>query len=60
MEEENLRLGAIDLGAGGFREVVEQRFETGGFLNRGVSIEHGVINKLLMRGGRGVVDRDAF
>ena len=60
MEEEDLRFGAVNMGARDRRKVAEQRFQMVGFLDRRVAVEHGIINKLLMRGGRGVVDRDSF
>jgi len=60
VEEEDLRLGTVDVGSRGQREIVEQGFEAGGFLDRGIPKEHRIVNKLLMRGGRRIMHRNTF
>ena len=60
MEEEYLRLEAVDSGTRSSQEIIEQGFEAQGFLDGGISKEHSVVDKLLMGVGRGIMNREAF
>lgn len=60
VKEKDLRFGIVNAGARSFREVVEKRFEEGGFLYRRVTKQHVIINKLLMGYGWGAVDGETF